>query len=174
MTSFTSSRRALGTFVIASISSFEFACATTPAGATDANLAKAKNQASQGAGIFARECASCHGERGEGRARAPAIIGFGALPLYPRDSASSPAFTDPAQLQIQAQSRPPGVSSRDPFRTAQDLYNYVSTRMPLPKSRVGSLKPEEYWAIINFILTAHGSKVPEGGVTPSNAGGVRI
>jgi mono/diheme cytochrome c family protein len=174
MISITSSRALRFSGLIVPIFGIMSACATTPAGATDANLAKAKSQASQGADVFARECASCHGERGEGLARAPAIIGFGALPLYPRDSASSPAFTDPAQLQIQAQSRPPGVASRDPFRTAQDLYNYVSTRMPLPKSRIGSLKPEEYWAIINFLLTAHGSKVPEGGVTPSNAGSVPI
>ena len=174
MTSLTSIFHPSRTVFTIALAAALLACAATPPGATDANLAKAKNQASRAAELFARECASCHGERGEGRARAPAIIGAGALPLYPRDSASSPAFTDPAQLQIQAQSRPPGVLSRDPFRTAQDLYNYVSTHMPLPKERIGSLKPEEYWAIIDFVLTAHGTEVPPGGVTPSNAAGVSI
>jgi hypothetical protein len=54
------------------------------------------------------------------------------------------------------------------------LFNYVSTKMPLPKSRAGTLKPEEYWAITNFILVAHGSSVPDGGITPENAGSVQI
>jgi hypothetical protein len=46
--------------------------------------------------------------------------------------------------------------------------------MPLPKSKAGSLKPEEYWAIINFMLIAHGSAVPAGGITPENAASVQI
>jgi mono/diheme cytochrome c family protein len=145
-----------------------------PPGATDANLDRARREAAPGAELYSRECASCHGQRGEGGSRAPAIIGPGALPLYPRDTASSPATTDPDQLKFQAQSRPPGVGSRDAFRTAQDLYNFVSTRMPLPKNRVGTLKSEEYWAIVNFILLAHATKLPEGGVTPSNASTIRI
>ena len=64
--------------------------------------------------------------------------------------------------------------SRDPFRTAQDLWSYVSTRMPRPKDRMGSLQPDEYWAITNFILTAHGSAVPKGGVNTGNAPTVEI
>jgi mono/diheme cytochrome c family protein len=149
-------------------------CASTPAGASDANLARAKSQASQGAELFARECASCHGQRGEGMASAPSIIGVGALPLYARENSSGPAFTDPAQLQIQSQSRPPGVPKREPFRTAEDLHEYVSTHMPLPKKRAGTLKPDEYWAIVNFVLAAHGTNLPEGGITPSNAGTIKI
>ena len=46
--------------------------------------------------------------------------------------------------------------------------------MPLPKSRAGSLQPEEYWAVLNFMLVAHGTPVPEGGVTPDNAKSVPI
>jgi hypothetical protein len=46
--------------------------------------------------------------------------------------------------------------------------------MPLPKSKAGALKPEEYWAISNYVLIAHGSAVPERGVTADNAAGVRI
>jgi mono/diheme cytochrome c family protein len=144
-------------------------CAATPAGATDASLAKARSEAATGATLYAQECAKCHGDRGEGRAGAPPIIGTGALPVYPRDEATGPATTDPVQLQMQSQTRPPGMSSRDPFRNAQDLYKYVSTHMPQPQERAGSLKPDEYWAIITFILIAHGSKVPAGGVTAANA-----
>ena len=54
----------------------------------------------------------------------------------------------------------PGQSKRGPFVTAQDVFDYVSTRMPMPKSSAGALKPEEYWAIVNFMLIAHGVVVP--------------
>ena len=109
-------------------------------------------------------------------ANAPAIIGATALPEYPRDKSlsTSPALSNNAAQQAQDSNRPPGAPSRDPFRTAQDLFNYVSTKMPLPKSRAGTLKPEEYWAITNFILVAHGASVPDGGITPENAGSVQI
>ena len=46
--------------------------------------------------------------------------------------------------------------------------------MPLPKSRAGTLKPEEYWAITSFMLIAHGSAVPEAGITADNAKSVAI
>lgn len=152
------------------------ACSTTPLGASEPNLANAQQKAGPGAELFGRECGSCHGKRGEGLANAPAIIGSGALPVYPRDQSLStnPALSNAAAQQQQDASRPPGAPSRDPFRTAQDLFAYTSTKMPLPKSRAGSLKPEEYWAIINFMLLAHGSSVPDGGVTADNAASVQI
>jgi len=46
--------------------------------------------------------------------------------------------------------------------------------MPLPEKRAGSLSPEAYWSIVNFMLLAHGVAVPEGGVTPDNAGTVKL
>jgi hypothetical protein len=150
------------------------ACGVTQLGATDANLAQARDRAAQGADLFARECARCHGERGEGQAGVPAIMGAGALPVYPGDQSRSAdtSFSDPQTLQEEARFRPAGAPSRDPFRTAQDLYGFVSTRMPLPKERAGSLQPDAYWALVNFILTAHGSQVPDGGVNAANASSV--
>lgn len=152
------------------------ACSATPLGATEPNLANAQKKAAPGSDLFGRECAGCHGKRGEGMSNAPAIIGATALPEFPRDKSlsTSPALSNNAAQQAQDSNRPPGAPSRDPFRTAQDLFNYVSTKMPLPKSRAGSLKPEEYWAITNFMLVAHGSSVPEGGITAENAGSVQI
>jgi hypothetical protein len=41
--------------------------------------------------------------------------------------------------------------------------------MPLPKSVAGTLKPEEYWAIVNYMLVANGVAVPAGGVSEANA-----
>ena len=152
------------------------ACTSTPIGASEPNLANAQQKAGPGGELYQTECAACHGKRGEGLTNAPGVIGSGALPVYPRDDSLStnPALSNNSQQQAQDSSRPPGAPSRDPFRTAQDLYGYVSTKMPLPKSRAGSLKPEEYWAIVNFMLIAHGSAVPEGGITASNAASVQI
>jgi mono/diheme cytochrome c family protein len=173
------SRSRLAVLLGSSVAGLGFAlgaCSATPLGASEPNLANAKKQAGPGAELFDKECAACHGKRGEGLANAPAIIGAGALPEYPRDKSLStnPAMSNNASQQAGDTTRPPGAPSRDPFRTAQDLYNYISTKMPLPKSRAGTLKPEEYWAIANFILLAHGSAVPEGGVSASNAASVQI
>jgi mono/diheme cytochrome c family protein len=152
------------------------ACSATPLGGSEPNMANAKAKAGPGSDLFDKECAACHGKRGEGLANAPAIIGAGALPEYPRDKSLStnPALSNNAQQQAGDSTRPPGAPSRDAFRTAQDVFAYVSTRMPLPKSRAGTLKPDEYWAITNFMLLAHGVAVPEGGLTPENAASVQI
>jgi hypothetical protein len=122
--------------------------------------------------VFAGRCASCHGERGEGKAYAPSTMGAGALPVYPRDNSASPTTTDPQQLQMQAQSRPPGAPSRGPFRTAQDLFDYLN-RHKLDASS-GPLNPPDLWALVTFMLIAHGTQVPAGGVTPENASQISI
>lgn len=152
------------------------ACSSAPLGASEPNLASAQKKSPPGAEAYERECSACHGKRGEGLSNAPPVIGSNALLEFPRDKSLStnPAMSSMTNVQAGDTTRPPGAPSRDPFRTAQDLFDYVSTRMPLPKSRAGSLKPEEYWAITNFMLIAHGSAVPEGGITPENASSVAI
>jgi mono/diheme cytochrome c family protein len=152
------------------------ACASTPYGATDANLAKARSAKSDGAALFSQRCAGCHGERGESTTSAPRILGEGALPEYPRarNVNADPASGDPEALKMQAQSRPAGAPWRDPFRTAQDLHNFVSKNMPpSPKARE-SISDEDYWAIINFMLLAHGVPVPPEGVSANNASSVKL
>ena len=146
------------------------ACSIPPLGATDTGIAQARAKSPPGAELFDRQCASCHGRHGEGLSTAPSIMGSGALPIYPRDdtASSNPAFTASSQRQNDA-ARVPGQVKRQPFRTAQDLYEYVSTRMPLPANSAGTLKPEEYWAIVNYMLIAHGVAVPAEGVTEANA-----
>ena len=148
-------------------------CAVTQTGATAADLDRARGEAGQGATTFAKECARCHGQRGEGLAGAPAgapaILGVGALPEYPRNtgSAGGPTMLDPQQLQIEAQTRPAGAASRDSFRNAQDLYNFISTRMP--RTRPGQLKQDDYWAVVSYLLAAQGATLPAGGVGPASA-----
>ena len=169
---FTSGRRlravtlALGVVAIVS-------CAATQRGASDANVANANAKAGDGGKLFGQQCAGCHGQRGEGRT-APAIMGSGALPTYPKETSlgNNPALADPSELKLRESTRPAGAPKREPFNTAQDVYNYISKRMPMKAA--GSLRPDEYWAILNFMLVAHGAAVPDGGINASNAATVKV
>jgi len=150
------------------------ACAAAQFGATDVNLARARAQTARGAGLFATECDECHGQRGEGLAQAPAILGPGALPVYPRDHATSGslAINDPEQIRIRQQTRPAGAPWRDPFRTAQDLFNFLKTHPA--KKRAEWVSPDDYWAVVTFMSAAHGADVPSGGINADNASSVTI
>ncbi len=152
------------------------ACGATATGASDASLATARSRASVGAGIYGQQCAECHGQRGEGLGNAPAIMGPGALPEFPRDQTATgnPSTTDPQELQIRQLTRPAGAPTRDPFRTAQDVFNFVSVYMPFGRSRAGQLKPDEYWAVVTYLLTANGAKVPDGGINAGNASSIPV
>jgi mono/diheme cytochrome c family protein len=153
---------------------FGIGCAVTQLGATPAELAQARGPAESGANIFASACASCHGQRGEGMGGASPILGPGALPEFPSSSVSSgdPAQSDPQLLQIEMQSRPAGAAWRDPFRNAQDLYNFVSTHMP--KGHTDSLKAPERWAVVSFMLAVQGASLPPGSIGPANASSIKI
>jgi mono/diheme cytochrome c family protein len=148
-------------------------CSITPRGASDPNLAVARDKAAEGAKVFERDCASCHGQRGEG-ITAPGILGSDGLPLYPRDPSQSTlaANTDPNEQQLRQQLSPGGIPSRQPFKTAQDLYEYV--RLKMPSKRAGSLSTQDYWAVVNFLLVAQGIKVPDKGIDTGNAHDVVI
>lgn len=150
------------------------ACSATPLGATEGGITAAHQKDGKGAAIYDRECAGCHGKRGEGLSAAPNIMGPGALPTYARDPSTVQAVAVQPDTQQQQNLRPPGQQTRQAFRTAQDLFDFTSHWMPQPQARIGSLKQEEYWAVVNFILIAHGSAVPPGGITPENAKSVQI
>jgi hypothetical protein len=151
-----------------------FGCASTKLGATPEDIARAHDQSAQGASVFTNECASCHGGRGEGLASAPAILGPGALPEFPRDTGGvgDPTITDPQLIQIQAQTRPAGAAWRDPFRNAQDLYTFTTTH--LPRSRAANLKDGDYWAVVSYVLAVQGVSLPSGGIGPANAASIPI
>lgn len=102
-------------------------------------------------------------------------MGPGALPEYPRqrDINADSAGGDPEALRLEAQTRPAGAPWRDPFRSAEDLFRYVSKNMP-PADDAGSLSADEYWAVVDFMLRAHGVEVPAEGVTAENASTVQL
>lgn len=150
--------------------------ASTPPGASDANLAQAKSRANEGAALYDRACAKCHGPRGEGLAGAPPIVGATALPRYPRDQSGVQLYQDPQQIQRQAQLRVPGAASRPEFVTADDVYQYLQRhRSEVIKPDTGiDVSDGDLWAVLTFVLIARGSAVPEAGVSPENAASVPL
>ena len=108
----------------------------------------AKSAEPRGAAIYARECASCHGHRGEGSRAVPEVVGPSAMPIR--------------------------RGKRPPLRTALDVYDYVSTTMPLPPKKVGTLSDEQYWDVTEFLLQANGIGVPAEGITRANAADIGV
>ena len=153
-----------------------WACASVQYGATEANLTRARSASPAGAALFHQKCAGCHGERGESTTGAPRILGEDALPELPkpRNVNVDPAAGDRESLRLEARSRPAGAPWRDPFRTAKDLHKFVSENMPPSEEKRKELSAEDYWAIVNFMLLAHGVAVPPEGVTEANAGSVNF
>lgn len=132
--------------VLSSLAAAAFAlCAwPMPAGADEAQVA-------QGEKLFAKHCAKCHGKSGEGGKKAPPVVGKEALPLDP----------------------PPGAKIRkSQFQTAQDVAEFVSTKMPANKP--GSLKPDEYYEILAFDLKANGVDLGDKKLDAASAAQVKL
>ena len=102
-------------------------------------------QVQQGQKLYGKYCAGCHGDAGEGSKKAPPVVGKAALPLDP-----------PAGAKVR----------KTRFHTAADVANFVVKSMPAKKP--GSLKADEYWAILAFDLKANGVDVKEK-VDPASA-----
>jgi mono/diheme cytochrome c family protein len=156
--------------VIASVTG---GCSSASLGAPPKTLAAARARTPEGAALYDRECAGCHGTRGEGLSSTPSVMGPAALPTFARgDSRMDGPVLDSA-LEKEGE-QPPGEPTRPAFRTAEDLFAYVSKWMPLPQERIGCLEPEEYWAVVNYLLIANGSPVPANGVNAGNASTVPV
>jgi S-disulfanyl-L-cysteine oxidoreductase SoxD len=129
------------------LASFLFAvggCATTsstpaatgPSAAAPASFAE---QVAAGQTLYAQSCASCHGDSGQGTAKAPRVVGIkeGALPLDP-----------PAERQFR----------KSQFVTVADVAKFTVENMP-PK-KAGTLTNDQYLAILAFDLKANGIDLP--------------
>jgi cytochrome c len=108
-------------------------------------------QVAEGGKLFAKHCAKCHGKAGEGTKKAPPVVGKDALPLDP-----------PATAKIR----------KTQFHTAQDIAEFVSTKMPANKP--GSLKPDEYYDILAFDLKANGVDVSTKKIDPKTAAEIKL
>ena len=149
-------------------------CGAGAVGATDAELARARDVSSRGGVVFAHDCASCHGRHGEGLAEAPPILGPRALPEYPseRPATGVPGVQDPQQMEAEQQTRRAGSGMRFPFRDVLDVYTYVSTHPGL--SRRGPAKANDDWAVTTFLMAVQGAALPDEGVTANNAASMAI
>ncbi len=93
-------------------------------------LPKGSGSAAEGRPIYARHCASCHGEKGDD-ARLPLVGGQGSL------ATDKPLKT---------------VGSFWPYATS--VWNYVNRAMPF--NRPGLLSPSEVYASVAYILYMNG------------------
>jgi mono/diheme cytochrome c family protein len=151
------------------------ACAGSAPAPTHVDLAQAKSRAVLGTSVYDRACANCHGPNAEGLAGAPPLVGATALPRYPRDQSTLQLYQNPQEMQHQAQLRVPGTASRQKFIAASDIDAYLRQHMAEQKTPTSeSLRDEDYWAVITFVLIANGSAVPEGGISATNASSVLI
>lgn len=119
-------------------------------------------QAAQGKQLYTRQCAGCHGARGEGGRvssrfgplagwEAPALVGQGALPESP-----------PATRRIRGK----------PFRTAFEVFDF--SRATMPAQAPGSLSEEDYLAITAHLLQANGAAPGGRPLTARSAAAVRL
>jgi mono/diheme cytochrome c family protein len=150
-------------------------CATSSLGATDADLARGRSSTSEGAGVYAGECAGCHGRRGQGVGDAPAILGPGTLSEYPRDNPTSgvPGVQDLEQGEIDQRTHRAGAVGRMPFRNALDVYGFVTVHRS-KRFKTPAAKTAHDWAVVTFLMAANGAPIPDQGLTPENAGTVTI
>ncbi|HEX3763488.1 MAG TPA: c-type cytochrome [Kofleriaceae bacterium] len=109
----------------------EPAQAPAPAPGADAVTA----QIEQGKQLYVDKCARCHGDAGQGSAKAPPVVGKDAFPEKPR----------------------PGAKRAADFHTAADVFAFASKNMP--GGAPGSLSTDQYLAIFAFDLTANGVKL---------------
>jgi S-disulfanyl-L-cysteine oxidoreductase SoxD len=91
-------------------------------------LPPGKGSAHDGAGLYAAQCAACHGDRGEGRGDFPALVGGrGSL------AGDKPILT---------------VGSYWPYATT--LFDYI--RRAMPYQAAGELATDEVYALTAWIL----------------------
>jgi S-disulfanyl-L-cysteine oxidoreductase SoxD len=64
------------------------------------------------------------------------------------------------------------VSGDEKFKDGQQLFRYVAEKMP--DDAPGSLSIRDYWAVVTYLVGGNGIKVPQGGLSDSNAASVKL
>ena len=100
-------------------------------------LPAGQGTAKEGATIYARKCAGCHGANGTSGGRAPTLIGAKGAQAMPNMPCLSPCVNDGNAM---------GVHS--PYATV--IWDYINRGMPLGKE--GSLTPNEVYSLTAFLL----------------------
>jgi S-disulfanyl-L-cysteine oxidoreductase SoxD len=118
--------------------SVEVAARDVDVGPDGAGLPAGSGTVAQGSAIYAAQCASCHGERGEGKP-----------PLYPRligrDSIAEgfPFGKDPRLVKT--------IGNYWPYATT--VFDYV--RRAMPQMTPGSLTNDQVYAVTAYLLAAN-------------------
>ncbi len=130
----------------------------------------ASDQATRGAQVYWERCVTCHGDRGQGltlewrltwdpehqNCNRPNCHGLSHDPQgFYLPNMYAPAIVGPGTLEE--------------FQTAQDLFGFVSTRMPFQEP--GVLPQEDYWALTAFLLQQNGV-APSAGLGVGNASSI--
>jgi mono/diheme cytochrome c family protein len=116
------------------------------------------DQAARGAQVFKERCAVCHGDVGQGLAKWRLT-----WPVQDQNCATSKCHgrNHPPEGFYMPVDAPPiiGESTLTDYRTAGDLYAFISKKMPF--SEPGVLSADDYWALTAFLIREHGG-LPDG------------
>jgi len=104
-----------------------------PAGA---GLPAGSGTYARGAEVFAQNCASCHGAKGEGQPPNPKLVG-----ADPKDFGFG---TDPSLTKT--------IGNYWPYATT--LYDYINRAMPFPAP--GTLPPADVYSVVAYLLAENG------------------
>lgn len=136
-------------------------------------LAYTPTQRDQGIEVFERRCSTCHGDKGQG-------LTLEWRQTWPKEdqNCSTPkchGAQHPSDgFEIKDNYAPaiigPGTLTR--FQMAQDLFNFISTRMPMQAP--GTLSQDDYWALTAFLLAAHGVPADEADLNAATASRISL
>lgn len=96
----------------------------------------------EGAVIYAAQCASCHGVRGEGRTPSPALVG---------------RAPDAGHVFAMDNKAPRTIGNYWPYATT--IFDYVQRAMPL--STPGTLTAHETYSVVAYLLHENGIVSPD-------------
>lgn len=100
-------------------------------------LPPGQGTAAEGAILYAQQCASCHGSKGEGLRPNPKLVG--------RTPAAGHAFANDAKAQKT-------IGNYWPYATT--LYDYIKRAMPLYTP--GTLTPDQTYSLVAYLLSENG------------------
>ncbi len=128
------------------------------------------SQAERGAFTYWMRCMVCHGDKGQGlavfRAQYPPQDQNCSQPKCHGGPRPGAGFSFPDAPPIEG----PGTLAR--FKTASDLYGFISTRMPYQVP--GTMTSEEYWDLTAYLLKQHNALPASLLLNPANAGTVLV
>lgn len=113
-------------------------------------FATADAQIAHGIKVYTNNCASCHGDAGQGTDKAPFLVGEGAFE----------DFHTALDVAVFVTKNMPPKNTKAVSTSERDFF---SVRAQQPK-----LTDRDYWAVLAFALSANGVQLAEP-VTPQNA-----